>query len=176
MADALARVRASGAYRASDTYRATVLAFEFLALTACRSGDVRGATWDGIDLENAQWAIPGARMRVYRAHRVPLSSGASAVLLQAMALRDRSNLVFPSVTGRPLSDSTISKLVRKNGINAVPRGFRSSFRDWCGECSGDPREVAEAALLEVVSAETPSLTVDLDLHVAASAGGEHARQ
>ena len=142
--DALARVRASGAYRA------TVLAFEFLVLTACRSGDVRGATWDEVDLENAVWAIPGARMKVYRAHRVPLSSGARAILLQAMALKDRSNLVFPSVTGRPLSDSTISKLVRENGITAVPHGFRSSFRDWCGECSGAPREVAEAALAHAV--------------------------
>ena len=73
-----------------------------------------------------------------------------AVLLQAMALRDRSNLVFPSMTGRPLPDSTISKLVRENGITAVPHGFRSSFRDWCGECSGAPREVAEAALAHAV--------------------------
>ena len=144
VAGALARVRASGAYRA------TVLAFEFLVLTACRSGDVRGATWDEIDLENAVWAIPGERMKVHRAHRVPLSSGARAVLVQSEELTDRSNLVFPSVTGRALSDSTISKLVRENGIAAVPHGFRSSFRDWCGECSGAPREVAEAALAHAV--------------------------
>ena len=119
-------------------------------LTACRSGDVRGATWDEIDLENEVWAIPGERMKVHRAHRVPLSSGARAMLIQSMELRDRSNLVFPSVTGRALSDSTISKLVRENGIAAVPHGFRSSFRDWCGECSGAPREVAEAALAHAV--------------------------
>ena len=144
VAGALARVRASGAYRA------TVLAFEFLVLTACRSGDVRGATWDEIDLENAVWAIPGERMKVHRAHRVPLSSGARAVLVQSEELTDRSNLVFPSVTGRALSDSTISKLVRENGIAAVPHGFRSSFRDWCGECSGALREVAEAALAHAV--------------------------
>ena len=142
--DALAKVRASGAYRA------TVLAFEFLILTACRSGEVRGATWDKIDVENEVWAIPGERMKVHRAHRVPLSSGARATLIQSMELRDRSNLVFPSVTGRPMSDSTISKLIRENGIAAVPHGFRSSFRDWCGECSGAPREVAEAALAHVV--------------------------
>ena len=144
VANALAKVRASGAYRA------TVLAFEFLVLTACRSGDVRGATWDEIDLENEVWAIPGERMKVHRNHRVPLSSGARAILIQSKDLRDRSNLVFPSVTGRALSDSTISKLVRENGIAAVPHGFRSSFRDWCGECSGAPREVAEAALAHVV--------------------------
>ena len=142
--DALAKVHASGAYRA------TVLAFEFLILTACRSGEVRGATWDEIDLETDVWAIPGERMQVHRAHRVPLSSGARATLIQSMELRDRSNLVFPSVTGRPMSDSTISKLIRENGIAAVPHGFRSSFRDWCGECSGAPREVAEAALAHVV--------------------------
>ena len=144
VADALAKVRASGAYRA------TALAFEFLVLTACRSGDVRGATWDEIDLENEVWAIPGERMKVHRAHRVPLSSGARATLIQSMELRDRSNLVFPAVTGRPMSDSTISKLIRENGIAAVPHGFRSSFRDWCGECSGAPREVAEAALAHAV--------------------------
>ncbi len=144
VSDALAKVRASGAYRA------TVLAFEFLILTACRSGEVRGATWVEMDLETEVWAIPGERMKVHRAHRVPLSSGARATLIQSMELRDRSNLVFPSVTGRPMSDSTISKLIRENGIAAVPHGFRSSFRDWCGECSGAPREVAEAALAHVV--------------------------
>ena len=144
VADALAKVRGSGAYRA------TVLAFEFLVLTACRSGEVRGATWDEIDLENDVWSIPGGRMKVHRTHRVPLSSGARATLIQSMELRDSSNLVFPSVTGRALSDSTISRLVREKGIPAVPHGFRSSFRDWCGECSGAPREVAEAALAHVV--------------------------
>ena len=81
-----------------------VLAFECLVLTACRSGDVRGATWDEIDLENVVWAIPGERMKVHRAHWVPLSSGARAVLIQSKELTDHSNLVFPSVTGRPLSD------------------------------------------------------------------------
>ena len=144
VADALAKVRASGAYRAIG------LAFEFLVLTACRSGEVRGATWDEIDLENEVWAIPGERMKVHRSHRVPLSSGARAALVQSMELRDRSNLVFPSVTGKPMSDSTISKLIRENGIAAVPHGFRSSFRDWCGECSEAPREVVEAALAHVV--------------------------
>ena len=144
VAGALAKVRASGAYRA------TVLAFEFLVLTACRSGDVRGATWDEIDVGNEVWAIPGVRIKAYRTHRVPLSSGARVILLQSEELRDRSSLVYPSVTGRALSDSTISKLVREDGFAAVPHGFRSSFRDWCGECSGAPRDVAEAALAHAV--------------------------
>ena len=144
VAGALVKVRASGAYRA------TVLAFEFLVLTACRSGEVRLARWSEIDLENDVWEIPQERMKMKRRHRVPLSTGAKVTLAKAFKLRDDSELVFPSVTGKPLSDSTISKLVRENGIAAVPHGFRSSFRDWCGERSGAPREVAEAALAHVV--------------------------
>ena len=64
-------------------------------------------------------------------------------------MSDTSGLVFPSVTGRPLSDNTVSKLLRENGVDAVPHGFRSSFRDWCAE-SGVAREIAEAALAHVV--------------------------
>ncbi len=81
-----------------------------------------------------------------REHRVPLSSRALAVLSETLQLQDGTGLVFPSMTGRPLADATISKLVRENGIKAVPHGFRSSFRSWAAELSDAPREVAELAL------------------------------
>ena len=153
---ALAKVRASKAWLA------TKLAFEYLVLTVCRSSEVRGARWSEIDLEDRVWNVPAERMKMGREHRVPLAGRALAVLAEAQALTDESDLVFPSPTGRMLSDSTISKLVRENGLKAVPHGFRSSFRDWCGE-TGQPREVAEAALAHVIANKTESAYARSDL-------------
>ena len=137
--------------RASGAYHAIILAFEFLVLTACRGGEVRGARWSEIDFQAREWCVPAERMKAARTHRVPLSTRALAVLREASALRDNSGLVFPSVTGRPLSHGLLSKLVRDLGIPAVPHGFRSSFRDWAAECSDAPREVCELALAHVNS-------------------------
>ena len=89
-------------------------------------------------------------MKAQRPHRVPLSGRAVEILSEARTLGGGGGLVFPSSEGRPLSGSTISTLLRGLRIAAVPHGFRSSFRDWCGECSNAPREVAEAALAHVV--------------------------
>ena len=135
--------------RDSDAWTATKLAFQFLTLTACRSGEVRGARWDEIDTDSATWVVPGERTKTRRTFRVPLSAEAVAVLEQAEDIADTSGLIFPAPTGRVLSDSTMSKLVRENDIACVPHGMRSSFRDWCGE-TGVPREVAEACLAHVV--------------------------
>ena len=135
--------------RASGAYPATVLAFEFLVLTACRSGEVRGALWSEIDLERREWRIPAERMKTDRAHRVPLSRRALAVLREAQRLADGLELVFPSARGRPLSEVAISQMVRDLRIGAVPHGFRASFRDWAAECSDAPREVCELALAHV---------------------------
>ena len=144
VAAALATVRASGAWPA------TKLAFEFLTLTATRSGEVRNATWLEVDTGAAVWTIPAERTKTGKPFRVPLSAGALAVLEQALALADTSGLIFPAPNGRPLSDSTVSKLLKENGVAAVPHGMRSSFRDWCSEVAGVPRELAEAALSHVV--------------------------
>ena len=141
--EALARVRASRAHRA------TALAFEFLVVTACRSGEVRGARWDEVDEAAATWTVPPARMKAKLEHRVPLSGHAVAVLDEAREIADRSGLVFPSFTGRVLSDSTLSKLLRELGIGAVPHGFRSRFRDRGAERTDVPREVCELALAHV---------------------------
>ena len=135
--------------RMSGAYPATVLAFEFLVLTACRSGEVRGALWKEMDLAGREWRVPAERMKTGREHRVPLSEGALAVLQEAQALADGSGVVFPSARGGPLSGVAISKMVRELGIGAVPHGFRSSFRDWAAECSDAPREVCELALAHV---------------------------
>ena len=125
---------AIGTVRRSGAYPATALAFEFLVLTACRSGEVRGARWKEMDLAGREWRIPGERMKARREHRVPLTRGALAVLQEAQALADGSGVVFPSAGGGPLNGAAIAKLVRDLGIGAVPHGFRSSFRDWAAEC------------------------------------------
>ena len=143
VAGALEQVRGSGAYPA------TVLAFEFLVLTACRSGEGRGALWKEIDLRAREWRIPPERMKTGREHRVPLSTGALAVLREAREFSDDSGPVFPSARGGLLSKLAIARLVRDLGIGAVPHGFRSSFRDWAAECSDAPREVCELALAHV---------------------------
>ena len=145
VAAALERVRASKAHRP------TALAFEFLVLTACRSGEVRGARWDEVDEAAATWTVPPARMKAKLEHRVPLSGRAAAVLEEARKVADKSGLVFPSPTGRVLSDSTLSKLLRELRVGAVPHGFRSSFRDWAAERTDIPREVCELALAHVNS-------------------------
>ena len=135
---ALRTVRESGAWPA------TKHAFEFLVLTASRSGEVRGCLWAEID--GGTWTVPGERMKSNQPHCVSLSSRALEILRQARELSDGSGLVFPSPTGRMLSDMTISKLVKELGIPAVPHGFRSSFRTWCAEQTNFPREICEEAL------------------------------
>ena len=143
VAGAIATVRGCGATPS------TVLAFEFLVLTACRSAEVRGARWEEMDLAEREWRIPAERMKTNRQHRVPLSTRALAVLGEAKAWADRSELVFPSTTRRPLDRAAISRMLRQLGIAAVPHGFRSSFRDWAAECTDAPREVCELALAHV---------------------------
>ncbi len=144
VAEAVATVRASRATTAAK------LAFEFLVLTAARSGEVRLAQWTEVDSDAAVWTVPAERTKANRKHEVPLSPRAIEVLDAARALADDSGLVFPSPRGKPLSDMTLSKLLKEQGIPAVPHGFRSSFRDWAAEETNHPREVAEAALAHQV--------------------------
>ena len=148
--------------RSSDAYPSTKLLFEFLVLTAARSGEVRFARWAEIDLSRSRWTVPAQRMKARREHQVPLSDRALAVLCEARERFSGDGLVFPSKTGRPPSDSTVSKLLRTLRIPAVPHGFRSSFRDWCGE-SGVSREVAEACLAHVIANKTEAAYARSDL-------------
>ena len=152
---ALAYDRVSGALatvRASGAYPSTRLAFEFLVLTAARSGEVRGATWSEVDLDAAVWVVPGERMKAGRDHRVPLSDRAIEILREAREHGDSDPdaLIFAAPRGGALSDATIGKLLKEHGIAAVPHGFRSSFRDWASERTNTPHAVMEAALSHVI--------------------------
>ena len=135
--------------RGTTAWLGTKLCFELLTLTATRSGEARMARWDEFDLEMRTWTIPASRMKNGLEHRVPLTTAMVDVLAKAEELRNGSGLVFPSVQGKPMSDSTLSKLLRENNIRTTPHGVRSAFRDWAAECSDVPREIAEFALAHV---------------------------
>ncbi|HUD30320.1 MAG TPA: integrase arm-type DNA-binding domain-containing protein [Novosphingobium sp.] len=131
----------------------SVLALEFLILTAARSGEVRGATWKEMDIAGARWVVPAGRMKMGQEHSVPLCKRALTILNEAMAHSDQEpdRIVFPGLRRQPLSDMTLSKVLRtKGGPNHTVHGFRSSFRDWCAE-QGHSNEWAEAALAHSVA-------------------------
>lgn len=124
-------------------------ALEFLILTAARSGEVRGATWDEIDLAEATWTVPAERMKAGKEHRVPLC-GRAVELLRALPRFAGSSYVFAAQRGGMLSDMTLSAVMRRMNIDAVPHGFRSTFRDWCSERTSFPGAVAEMALAHAI--------------------------
>lgn len=124
-------------------------ALEFLVLTAARSGEIRGATWSEIDLDNAVWTIPAERMKAKREHRVPLSDRA-ITLLRALPRFEGNDVVFVAPRGGVLSDMTLTAVMRRMKVDAVPHGFRSTFRDWAAERTNYPREVAEMALAHAI--------------------------
>jgi integrase len=125
-------------------------ALEFLVLTAARSGEVRGAYWSEIDLAKKIWTVPAERMKAKREHRVPLSTQA-ITLLKSLPSKRLGGLVFPgSRATMKLSDMALTALMRRMEVAAVPHGLRSSFRDWVGEETSFPREVAEMALAHTV--------------------------
>ena len=154
--------------RHSDALPVTRMCFEFLILTAARSAEARGATWEEIDLQAGVWTIAADRMKSRRVHRVPLSTQAIVLLHEARRKLDRkaerdSGLVFPNASGKALSDNSISTRARKDGLGCRPHGFRSSFRDWAAEQSSASREAIELALAHVVgnSTETAYFRTDL---------------
>jgi len=140
------------------------LAFEFLVLTAARSGEVRGARWSEIDQQAGVWTIPPTRTKSKREHRVPLCRRATEILAAARNLRGgRSELVFPTRLGRRIGETRLSRLLKAHKVAAVPHGFRSSFRDWAAEETTHPREVIEAALAHVVMNQTEAAYARSDL-------------
>ena len=136
--------------RRSNARPVVKLAFEFLVLTATRSGEVRGALWTEIDRGEGAWIIPARRTKAAHEHRVPLCRRALEILEEARALDRGSPLVFPGLRRNPIATTALSELLRELKIAAVPHGFRSSFRDWAAEDTDHPREVVEAALAHVV--------------------------
>lgn len=131
-------------------------ALEFAILTAARSGEVRGARWSEIDTARAVWTVPAARMKAGREHRVPLSPRAIEILGQLREVKHEPDaFVFPGQRrGTQLSDMSLTALLRRLEVNATAHGFRSSFRDWAGDHTTFPREVAEAALAHAVGDAT----------------------
>ena len=131
------------------------LALEFTILTAARSGEALGARWSEIEFDEKLWTVPAARMKGSREHRVPLSNRALAALAQARKLQT-NDYVFPGQKrGRPLSGMSMEMLLRRMKAEGVTvHGFRSSFRDWAGDKTSFPREVAEAALAHAIGDET----------------------
>ncbi len=161
VAVALATVDASGAALASK------LCLRFLILTATRSGEARGATWDEIHEDASEWRIPGSRMKSGVDHRVPLSDAALDVLEQARPLRDESPLIFPSSVrpGNPMSDMTLTQVLRKTRLaeRTTVHGFRSAFRDWAAECTSAPHAVMELSLAHAVGSSVEQAYARSDL-------------
>ncbi len=144
---------------------AAALALRFAILTAARTGEVVGAEWREIDMDAAVWTVPAGRMKGEREHRVPLSPAALEVLREvAERTGGREGAVFQAA-GKPLSNMALLMALRRmnaggpgeparwvdaEGRAVTPHGFRSAFRDWAGECTAAPREIAEAALAHTV--------------------------
>lgn len=129
-------------------------ALEFAILTAARSGEVRGATWSEIDLQAGVWSIAAARMKSDRPHRVPLSA-AALELLEALPRFEGTDLVFPGASGdKALSDMSMTAVMRRMNLTAVPHGFRSTFSDWCAERTSTSPEVREMALAHAIGDQT----------------------
>ena len=124
-------------------------ALEFAILCASRSGEVRGARWSEIDLNAKLWTIPGTRMKAGRDHTIPLTDTACE-LLKALPREEGNDLVFWSGRGGMLSDMTLTAVLRRMGVDCVPHGFRSTFRDWASETTEHSGEVAEMALAHVI--------------------------
>ncbi|MHB2168018.1 tyrosine-type recombinase/integrase [Alsobacter sp. R-9] len=136
--------------RLRGTRGLSALALEFTILTAARSGEVLGARWSEIDLAAKVWTVPAKRMKAGREHRVPLSDRALAILEDAAKLREDDGpgaFVFPGQKpGRGLSSMALEMVLRRLDVDCTVHGFRSAFRDWCGEETSFPRDLAEAAL------------------------------
>lgn len=132
------------------------LALEFAILTAARSGEVRGASWDEIDPEEKLWTIPKERMKAHREHVVPLCPRAIRIVERCTELRIRDcPLIFPGMRGnQPMSDMTLTKLIKEMKEPYTAHGFRSAFRDWVSEATDYQGEIAEAALAHVVKDKT----------------------
>jgi integrase len=142
--------------RTSNSWPATRLAFEWLILTATRSGETRLARWAEIDEQTALWTIPAERMKAKRPHVVPLSPRCLEILrsLRAVYPSAASDLLFPSMkAGAPLSDMTLTKVLRDMGLagQATAHGMRSAFKVWCAEVAKVRDEVSEAALAHTIT-------------------------
>lgn len=135
-----------------ERHAMAALALEFTVLTAGRTSEVLGATWDEIDFQQQIWTIPATRMKAGREHRVPLSPRAMEIINHTRQLN--GTYLFPGPRGGKLSGMAMSMLLRRMEKDATVHGFRSSFRDWAGETTAHAHEVCEMALAHSVSDRT----------------------
>jgi len=151
--------------RLRSTAGVAARALEFAILTATRTNEVLGATWQEVDLDAGTWVIPAARMKASREHRVPLSNDALACLNAILPAHEVNpfGAIFHGRSGKTLSNMAMLTVLRRMKINATVHGFRSTFRDWVGEHTEFPREVAEAALAHRVADGTESAYARGDL-------------
>lgn len=131
------------------------LCLEFTILTAVRSGEALGARWSEIDLDAGLWLIPRQRMKRSKEHRVPLSARCLEILTALTQLKTGDHdFVFPGrQPGKPLSSMSMEMLLRRMKVAVTVHGFRSTFRDWAGDCTTYPREIVEEALAHQVGSE-----------------------
>ncbi|MDR0478584.1 MAG: tyrosine-type recombinase/integrase [Burkholderiaceae bacterium] len=136
----------------ANTHGTAALVLRLLILTATRSGEVRGARWDEFNLDERVWTIPAERMKAGVEHRVPLSRQALQLLSTVPRFgQDDHGLLFPSSRGSgAISDMSMTQLMRRRGLDCVPHGFRSTFRDWAGDYTQYPRDLVEVALAHTV--------------------------
>ncbi|MBA4755065.1 MAG: site-specific integrase [Sphingobium sp.] len=127
------------------------LALEFTILTAARTGEVIGATWDEVELDKAIWTVPASRMKAGKEHRVPLSPRAVEILKSTQGLR--KEWMFPAIKGGKMSGMAMTMLLRRMKVDVTVHGFRSGFRDWSAECTGYAHEVAEMALAHTIESK-----------------------
>jgi integrase len=140
------------------------LALQFCILTATRSGETLGAKWSEIDEAAAVWTVPGDRTKSGRDHRVPLSEAALAIISRQRRIAEGEYAFCGAKQGRPLSNMAMVVLLRRmQRDDLTVHGFRSSFRDWAGECTNFPREVVEAALAHVLKDKTEAAYARGDL-------------
>lgn len=129
-------------------------ALAFVVLTAARTGEALGATWDEIDLPGKVWNIPAGRMKAGRPHRVPLAETVVKLLESLPRLEGEPLVFFGQKKGRPLSDMSLTMLLRRYASGFTTHGFRSTFRDWAAENTSHPSEVCEMALAHAVGDAT----------------------
>ena len=127
---------------------------QWLILTSARSGEARGATWAEIDLQAAAWTIPAARMKAGREHRVPLSAPALALLANTPRFVGNDYIFQGQNNNKPLSDMSMTLIMRRMNADAVPHGFRSTFVDWAAERTNYPPELREMALAHTLGDKT----------------------
>jgi integrase len=150
--------------RSINAEQRSPLAFEFLILTATRTGEVINAKWDEINFEDKTWTIPDFRMKNKRTHRIPLQPRLIEILKEAQKLSEGSLYIFSnSRTGKPLSNMAFLMLLRTMKLDITTHGFRSSFRDWASERTNIPRDVCEAALAHSLKDKTEAAYKRTDL-------------